>query len=250
MSETKLEKAVLSGQKKKVEKLLASGEDIDERTSNYCTPLSLAVRENKTEIVKLLLEKGANMEIMDTNGLSPLGEAVLESNTYNIAKLLIEKGANINIKNRKGLTPLLYVISNSSDVIFAKYLLDKGADINEKDNEGRRAFDLAKNNKMKTFVEESFTESPWSDSGSKTIKERDKQCVICDEPNDKNSFPVCVNKHKFHQICICDWINKSNNYKHTCPTCRAEIKEKIVKKCKSRRGGRKLKSRQTRRTAK
>ena len=61
------------------------------------------------EIVRLLIEKGMNVNIRNKKGDTPLYIASKEGRT-NTAKLLIEKGAHINRKNKKGETPL-YIAS-------------------------------------------------------------------------------------------------------------------------------------------
>ncbi|MBR5160643.1 MAG: ankyrin repeat domain-containing protein, partial [Thermoguttaceae bacterium] len=60
----------------------------------------------------------------------------------NRVKLLVEKGADVNEKNDYGSTVLHYA-AVSGKLKLVQYLVKKGADVNAKDNENMTAFDLA-----------------------------------------------------------------------------------------------------------
>ena len=72
------------------------------------TPLICASIGDNLDVVKFLLEKGADIEAKDTYGNTPL---ILASvyNRFEIIKLLLEKGANIEAKNNYGGTFLSYI---------------------------------------------------------------------------------------------------------------------------------------------
>jgi ankyrin repeat protein len=82
------------------------------------------------------------LEIKDKEGNTPLNMACFDQNTWNkqpiIAKFLIEKGANVNTRNNNGITPMLGICSGSGpDFDIVRQLIEKSADINGKDNNGR-----------------------------------------------------------------------------------------------------------------
>ena len=56
------------------------------------------------EIVTLLLENGANPNIPGGHNETPLNDAVA-CNRTNIARLLVSYGADVNARNSRGLTP-------------------------------------------------------------------------------------------------------------------------------------------------
>jgi potassium channel len=58
------------------------------------TTLHIAVVEGQLEVVRLLLEKGAKVDVLDRWGSSPLSEA-LSNNKLSIAELLLFKGAKL-----------------------------------------------------------------------------------------------------------------------------------------------------------
>jgi hypothetical protein len=59
----------------------------------------------RTEIVKLLVEKGAKLDIKNKDGDTALIDASSTGGTE-IVKLLVEKGAKLDIKNKDGKTAL------------------------------------------------------------------------------------------------------------------------------------------------
>ena len=60
-----------------------------------------------------------------------------------IADLLISRGANVNLQNRDGMTPLMWAIL-AGNIEMMKRLLDAGADITKKHSNGQTALDMAR----------------------------------------------------------------------------------------------------------
>ena len=58
-----------------------------------------------TEIMKLLIENGANVNLIDTAGETPLTYAI-HCNNLEATNLLIENGANMNLIDGSGWLPL------------------------------------------------------------------------------------------------------------------------------------------------
>jgi tetratricopeptide (TPR) repeat protein len=69
------------------------------------TALIWASEQGHVEVVKLLLQKGANVDEKNFTGGTAL-MAALEQGQIEIIKLLIGKGADVNIKDINGATPL------------------------------------------------------------------------------------------------------------------------------------------------
>ncbi len=96
----------------KVLRLLKLGADIDVRSRNKGkTALHCAAKAGFLKVIDVLIENGATIDAADNTGETPLFEA-LRSTIKNREKvhatleLLLQKGANPNHKNRQGLTPL------------------------------------------------------------------------------------------------------------------------------------------------
>jgi len=110
-------------------------------------PLIIALQLNKTDIAKLLIEKGANVN--SSTEPTPLYTAIM-SGSSEMALLLIDKGAAIHFANNDGWTALhAACYQGKEDVV--KVLIDKGAVINLMTNQGETPLSLA-NKQGKTSV--------------------------------------------------------------------------------------------------
>lgn len=78
--------AIMKGDTETVKKFIEYGADVNE-TSNGLTPLMMAARFNKVEILKLLISKGAKIDTKDENGLTALKYAELSKATEAISAL-------------------------------------------------------------------------------------------------------------------------------------------------------------------
>jgi ankyrin repeat protein len=85
-SPTPLCVAISKGEIDMVKKLIEYGADVNEK-SNGMTPLMTAARYNKVEIIKVLLSKGAHLKQKDEKGFDALKYAEL-SNATDAAILL------------------------------------------------------------------------------------------------------------------------------------------------------------------
>jgi uncharacterized protein len=83
---TPLCNAIMKGDIETVKKFIEYGADVDEM-SNGLTPLMFAARYNKVEIIKLLLEKGAEKDIKDERGYTALQFAEFSKSQEAIACL-------------------------------------------------------------------------------------------------------------------------------------------------------------------
>lgn len=70
-------------------------------------PIIWAAANNRIDILKFLIGKGADPNTKTKNGLAPLHLAAIRD-YYNIAKELIVQGANVNLKDIQGKTPLTF----------------------------------------------------------------------------------------------------------------------------------------------
>lgn len=70
--------------------------DINYRDKNGMTFLSIAVQQQKLDVIKILLDNGANPNIEDNSGIPPLSYVFLRQTpkTDSVIKLLLEYGAD------------------------------------------------------------------------------------------------------------------------------------------------------------
>lgn len=105
--------------------------------------LDHAVHNNKPEMARLLLERGANPNTRESkHGFAALHYAAVKHNRTALIKVLVECGANVNQVDNKGSSPLLESArSGSHDSLV--YLIEKGADVKLADLDGNTALHWA-----------------------------------------------------------------------------------------------------------
>jgi len=116
--------AVFFGQREAVTALLDAGAEVNaaSRESMKVTPLASAAAARQTEIARLLIAHGANVNARAAGGHIPLHEAAANGNVE-LVNLLIEQGADINAKTDDGKTPLDFAIEYKRAEVVA--LLEK-----------------------------------------------------------------------------------------------------------------------------
>lgn len=100
------------------ELLLDAGSDLEVVSKNRfkATPLQSAVALKWTDVAKLFIARGANVNCCGDAGFSPLHEAA-GSGQLEIAKLLLERGAKPDAKSDDGKTPLDVALEFKQDQI-------------------------------------------------------------------------------------------------------------------------------------
>lgn len=119
------------------------GMDVDVQDENGMSPLIYAAFFGHEDVVKELLDLGANVNAKGHNGVTVLLAALQKAENDRIARLLIDSGADVNACDGQGLTPLMTAIYADSNEM-TLYLLEKGADVGVKNAKGWTALDLAK----------------------------------------------------------------------------------------------------------
>ncbi len=148
----KLLTIVESGGFNEAKGLIAQGANIDTNDKNGNTLLYSAAEIGDLNLVKLLLDNGANIEAK--NGeyqATPLHGAV-ENYRIDVVKLLLNRGANVNAEDKDNWTPLHYgADTNSPDIV--KVLVDAHANLGAKGNYGKTPLDIAKDKGHNNIVE-------------------------------------------------------------------------------------------------
>ena len=120
-------------------KLKHNAEQIEHLVSAvWCAAVS-----GKLEVVKYLIEFGANVNSESDTGSTPIRSACLESH-LDIIKILVENGGDIHRTNRVGGTCL---INSVQSVEVCEFLLQSGANVNAQDHLTQTALHYAVNEK-------------------------------------------------------------------------------------------------------
>jgi ankyrin repeat protein len=131
-----------------LKRLKDAGAKVDEPMTligtSRTTPLLGAYKFGDTEVARTLFELGTPLEFADGNGITMLGRAALNYEV-GMAKALIERGANVNVVDKQGMTPLLWAASmDFGDPAMIELLLKSGARADAKNKDGLTALDLAR----------------------------------------------------------------------------------------------------------
>ena len=146
-----MDRANQNGRTEVVRMLLDSGWDVNYRTVAGSTYLNDAALKGHAKLVRLLLDHHANLDVRNQTGGTPLHDAALSGNTDVIA-LLLDRGCVIDAReSESGATPLMLAASLGRTPAVA-LLLEKGANPLLKDNSGRTALERAYENQNPALV--------------------------------------------------------------------------------------------------
>lgn len=106
------------------------------------TALHIVTNRRDLMWMQFLIGKGANVNVRDAKGVTPLVSAV-NANFIEGVELLVSKGARLDESNNAGETPLITAVHNRN-VGLMRILLKAGADPDRSDNSGRTARDYAR----------------------------------------------------------------------------------------------------------
>jgi len=138
-----LQYASLHGHIEVVQLLLDRGASPDRRGGNHVvhTALGISCENGYTDIARLLIERGADVNKTNTDERTPLHKTAIKGRP-DTARLLLDHGAKANTKDLWGYTPLhLACQPGRPDVV--RVLLAAGADVTMKDLGGDTPLDDA-----------------------------------------------------------------------------------------------------------
>jgi ankyrin repeat protein len=131
--------AVCGGRKEIVSMILAAGADVNARLTDFGggTPFDwIEGGADAREIAEMLIDAGADVNCADTDGGSVFQSLIgLLGQSPDVIKLLIEKGANVSTKDKKGRTAL-HIAAQSGNMEVVEMLLEMGLDPSERDQVG------------------------------------------------------------------------------------------------------------------
>ncbi|WP_265025261.1 ankyrin repeat domain-containing protein [Wolbachia endosymbiont (group B) of Pammene fasciana] len=121
--------------------LLEKGADVNRKNWYDMTPLHLAAGNGHVDIVNLLLEKGVVVDERYHSGNTVLHLAA-KNGHVDVVKVLLEKGADVNRKNLVDITPLHFAAENGHEKT-VEVLIQEGANVNAVDRYGKTPLDYA-----------------------------------------------------------------------------------------------------------
>lgn len=122
-----LSAAVIANDPQRVRLLVNKGADVNRRDDQGYTPLTSAVRQRYTDMIGVLLDLKADANMANADGMTPLLEAVMRDDVASI-KMLLALGADKEAHGPEGLDPLVLSIEEQKYEA-AKTLIDAGAKV-------------------------------------------------------------------------------------------------------------------------
>jgi hypothetical protein len=142
--DTWLLRASAEGQAEIVRCLLERGAEVNSKNSYEETSLLLAVKNGHKDVVMELLACGnVNMNLKDSSGCTALMTAVTHKHEEMVELLLWSKRADVKIQDILRATVLHYAAIEAISDSVITMLLDNGADINAKDHRDGTPFTWA-----------------------------------------------------------------------------------------------------------
>ena len=139
--ELSLYRLVEAGQECQVEEFLKQDMDVNERAKYGWTALLIASAQRYPRIARLLLDAGANPDLQNDLGATPL-MFVAQYGNADTCRLLLEHGANTDLQDTLGRTALIVATREGFADVVAMLLRD-GANAAIKDRNGMTALDYA-----------------------------------------------------------------------------------------------------------
>ncbi|XP_021383738.2 protein phosphatase 1 regulatory subunit 12A isoform X3 [Lonchura striata] len=110
-----------------------------------------ACSSGDTEEVLRLLERGADINYANVDGLTALHQACIDDNV-DMVKFLVENGANINQPDNEGWIPL-HAAASCGYLDIAEYLISQGAHVGAVNSEGDTPLDIAEEEAMEELLQ-------------------------------------------------------------------------------------------------
>ncbi|XP_076372957.1 protein phosphatase 1 regulatory subunit 12A-like [Tachypleus tridentatus] len=104
-----------------------------------------------TEEVERLLEKGADINTANVDGLTALHQACIDDN-LKMVEFLVEHGCDVDRGDNEGWTPL-HATASCGFLSIAKYLLENGASVAKVNNDGELPIDIAESEEMEELLQ-------------------------------------------------------------------------------------------------
>ncbi len=152
--------AVEKGNSEHVAALLRAGAEV-KGISGVRDVLSLAVRSNKLDIVKMLIAAKAEVNPPSHKGASPLLRSIY-TNDVKMVQILLDAGAKVNHADDK--CPELEVAVLRNHLPIVKVLVNAGANVNAQSGHCSILYFAKKNPEMKAFLLSKGAVLFWGDS--------------------------------------------------------------------------------------
>ena len=177
---------------------------------------------NHLESVRYLLEKGTPVDSKDFLGHTPLHQctgAFGNKDLCKIAKILLEKGADINIENRFGCSPLVEP-SFALNMYCVNWLLDNGADpFKAKSVSGQTLYEGSRLiPPLREAVDKYMCKFVKSEKQKASTEASYQSCAVCKKETKIRCSGCFLSWYCSKKCQLCDW----DDHKNECKTRKGE----------------------------
>ncbi|MHC4072283.1 MAG: ankyrin repeat domain-containing protein, partial [Planctomycetota bacterium] len=124
---------------------------VDVAWSQAKKDLNQAAVDGDLDRVKSLVSGGADVNVKNRMGMTPLVVAAMNDRTA-VCEFLVANGADLNAKDGRSQTALYFAVDKGNKEL-VEMLVKKGADVNITTGRGENAFSLAKKNQNTEIVD-------------------------------------------------------------------------------------------------
>ncbi len=132
--------AVRKGYNEVVKMLIEAGADIN-KVGGQKTPLIWATYTNQPDMSRFLIKQGADLNRTDGYGLTALMHSLLDGVKLEIFHILLDNDADVNVVDKDKKTALMHASTENAEIV--RLLIKRGADIEKAGEDGLTALKLA-----------------------------------------------------------------------------------------------------------
>jgi hypothetical protein len=132
-----MDQASSDGRRTALLKLIDGGLGVEQMTSGHETALFDAVRGGDEKLMAELLKRRANVNVQNSEGITPLLLAAALGRNE-LGRVLLDRGASVDASDREGRTPLMLAAMRGNAAL-ARVLLERGASPSRVDTYGKTA---------------------------------------------------------------------------------------------------------------
>lgn len=149
---TAVMKAVHANDAARLRALIAEGADVNQLDPNGDAPLVMAAYLGHTEIVRLLLDAGADLTAVDPGMKATALHAAAYAGRTEAARLLVERGIDIDRQGPKNGYTALHDAIWENNIDTARVIIEAGANLTLRSHAGETPLDFARSRRRREIV--------------------------------------------------------------------------------------------------